>query len=257
MRFAFAFAVLASNLLCADAMLAQSGSSSQPRYTQPQRSQGQGSQAQGSGAHNMTAQGSGNMAKKVAMRGYCPVALVENQQWVKGTPQHAAEYDGKTYYFLGAEPLAMFNANPVKYLPALGGDDVVAYTNTGRRTPGKLANGVVYEGRIFFFADAANKQAFQASPERFENADLALGGNCVVCQVNMNKQMPGNPKFTYIHGGMRFQFPGAEQLNMFRVAPEQFTSQAMGSGNKAGSGSNAGSGSQPRRTPAGSGSGSY
>lgn len=160
------------------------------------------------------------------MRGFCPVCLVEMRQWMAGDPKHRAVYDGMVYFFPGEKQLAMFNADPAKYLPALGGDDVVLYATTGQRIAGSLAHGVVHNGRPYFFSSPTQKQQFTNSPATYAGTDLALNGDCVVCRVEMNRQMPGAPGLTVIRDGLRYQFMGLEQQRLFESAPERFTSAA-------------------------------
>ncbi len=157
-----------------------------------------------------------------AMDGFCAVCLVEKQAWNKGDASFASNYDGHQYLFPGAKQKAMFDANPSKYAPVLGGDDVVEFAKTGRRTPGQMSEGINYGGRYYFFANAENKQAFKNSPEAFMNADLALNGECVVCRVDKNHKMAGSPQFTTLHDGMRFQFPNAAIQQAFIANPDKY-----------------------------------
>ena len=241
-------ALAVTGVLCLGAQQAQAQSGSSGARPQPMQ-QGSGSANQGSGG------GSGSAMKqsKLAMRGYCPVALVQAKQWIKGSSQFAADFDGHRYYFVGAEPLALFQANPQAYAPVLGGDDVVTYAQSGQRVPGALEHGAVYEDRIYFFSSAANKAAFQSMPRNYASADLALGGDCVVCKVKMNQKMPGDPQITSMHNGVRFQFVGQQQQSMFLANPAEFT-VAAGSGSRGSGSATHGSGSQGSARQQGSGS---
>lgn len=250
-RLAVAFSIVAFSIFASLSTVASAQSGGQRYAPQPQprqqpRQQGlQTAPAQGSAGQ----QGSANqLASSTAMDGYCAVCLVEKRAWNKGTLDFASNYDGRRYLFPGANQKAMFDANPSKYAPVLAGDDVVAYTQSGRRVPGVLANGISYKDRYYFFASPANKQAFQASPERFANADLALGGNCVVCQIDMNKKMLGNPAITSVHKGLRYQFPDAGAQQAFVSNPIRYT-QAIGAPDA--------STRQPAPQGSGGGSGSY
>lgn len=71
----------------------------------------------------------------VAMNGYCPVCVVEMKQWIKGDPRFAVVHDGKTYLFPSEEQKQMFEQNPGKYTPALGGDCTVCKAEMGERAP--------------------------------------------------------------------------------------------------------------------------
>jgi YHS domain-containing protein len=144
------------------------------------------------------------------------------RQWIRGEAQFAIELDGKKYFFPNAEQAKKFEKEALKYVPVLGGDDVILFSRTGRRIEGKLTYGVIHKGRTYFFASAENKQLFQSSPESFENADLALGGECIVCRVDMNQRVPGNPKFTGLYQGLRYQFPGEEQQSAFLRSPARY-----------------------------------
>ena len=181
---------------------------------------------------------------KVALDGYCAVCLLEMKDWVAGSPQHQVAYDGMVYRFPDAPKAAMFRADPVRYAPALGGDDIVEYARTGKRTAGKTAFGAKYLDRHYFFASDANKQAFTANPIAYSDADLALGGACVVCQVDLRQNRPGSPQFVSLHKGMRFRFAGPQQQQAFEAQPDRYTAALpAGSGMKAGSGSAPGAGS--------------
>jgi len=199
-------------------------------------------------ASNQKSGGSGAAGRAdetpVGLQGYCPVCLVEMKEWVKGDPRMSVEFDGHKYLFPGAEQAEMFKKNPTKYLPALGGDDVVHYNRTGKRVPGTLSHGVIHKGRNFFFASAETKEMFQANPATFEDADLALGGECIVCRVGMNERVAGVPEFTTVHDGLRYQFPAAEQQAAFLKSPESYVERVSP---KSDASSN---GSGPRTAPA-------
>ena len=57
----------------------------------------------------------------VALEGYCPVAYFAVDKAVRGVPEHTSTYRDVTYYFVSADAKAMFDREPVKYVPAYGG----------------------------------------------------------------------------------------------------------------------------------------
>lgn len=158
----------------------------------------------------------------LALHGYCPVCLVEMRQWVKGDSQFASVYDGRTYYFPGSEQLQMFTADPAKYIPVLGGDDIVAYATSEKRVAGNPKFGVVHDGKYYFFSSAENMKKFQESPQTYVDADLAIGGECIVCRVDMKQHVAGTPSITATYKGIRYQFPGEEQKEMFLKSPSRY-----------------------------------
>jgi YHS domain-containing protein len=205
----FAAALVASASLASKAS-AQSGTRGTPQRNAPAAS---GSEA-----------GSGTKAQAAptGLQGYCPVCVVEMKKWVKGSTQFAAQHDGKTYLFPGEEQRQMFLKNPQKYTPALGGDCVVALVEMGKRIPGKLNFGVMHDGRLYLFANEKAKNMFLADHRKYADADLALGGKCTVCRVEMNQDVLGSPEFTSVFRGMRYQFPGQKQQEMFNQNPEKY-----------------------------------
>ena len=123
----------------------------------------------------------------------------------------------------------MFQADPAKYVPALGGDCAVALIKMGKRVPGNIRHGSFHNGRLFLFANADAHKMFQAEPATYANADLALGGMCPVCLVNMDRSVPGKPEIGAFYKGFRYLFPAAEQRQAFLASPEKFVS-ATGNG---------------------------
>ena len=226
--------------------LAQSGSRDNP----PSGSSDRTSPPAGSGQRT-------DQQAPLALEGYCPVSILEMRKWVKGDPALRIVYDGRTYLFANEKGKKMFEANPAKYIPALGGDCVVALVKMGKRVPGDIRQTSVHDGRLFLFSNQEAKQMFLAGPATYANADLALGGHCPVCRVNMGKEVPGKPETAAFHKGLRYLFPSTEQRDEFLAHPEKYVS-ADGSGTKPSSGSSTkqpSSGSTTKE-PAGSGSGS-
>ncbi len=158
----------------------------------------------------------------VGLEGYCPVCLIKAKKWVRGKPEHQVTYDGKTYYFPSEKEKQMFRVDPAKYVPALGGDCTVCLVNAGQRVAGNIRHGALYNGRVFLFPSASQKQAFLANQAKYADVDLALDGRCVVCRVMAGKDVPGKPEFTAIHRGLRYQFVSDRERRIFLENPEKF-----------------------------------
>ena len=131
--------------------MAQSGSRNYP----PSRSSGRTAVPAGS-EQTATAAGA-----PFAMEGYCPVSILEMEKWVKGDPAHRVLYDGWTYLFANQKGKQMFQANPAKYVPALGGDCVVALVKM------KQARARQYPSRV-----VSRWTACSSSPMRKGTEDL-------------------------------------------------------------------------------------
>lgn len=159
----------------------------------------------------------------VAMDGVCPVCLVKMNKVVEGKPEYTSDYDGKRYRFPSAEQKKMFDADPAKFVPALGGDCVVCLVEMGQRVPGKPEYAFVHDGRLYLFPAHEQLDVFKKNPAKYANVDMALGGDCPVCLVKMNKVVKGDPAYLAVHDGLRYLFPGAEQKQTFEQNPAAFT----------------------------------
>lgn len=159
----------------------------------------------------------------LALDGKCTVCLGKMNKLVVGKTEFTSDYDGKTYRFPSAEQKKMFDADPAKFVPALGGDCVVCLVDMGQRVPGKADFARVHKERLYLFPGQEPLDIFKKDPAKYENADLALDGACPVCLVKMNKVVKGDPKFAVVHDGLRYLFPGPEQKAMFEKDPAAFT----------------------------------
>ena len=158
----------------------------------------------------------------LALEGYCPVSIVAMKKWVKGDPAYQVAYDGRSYLFANEQGKTMFQADPAKYVPALGGDCAVALVKMGKRVPGNIRHASFHDGRLFLFWSADGHRMFQAEPAAYADADLALGGTCPVCRVNMGQNVPGKPEIAAFYNGFRYLFPAAEQRQAFLAGPEKY-----------------------------------
>ena len=190
--------------------IAQSGTTTQGSTS------GSGSVSSGSGS---TLSGSGSTSPAanipVAMNGYCPVCILDMRKWVKGDPRYAVVVDGKKYLFPGEAQMQKFLANTTKYTPAMNGNCVVCYAAGKGMVPGTVFHTARHKDRLYMFPSEDVKAKFMKNPSSFENVDLAFGGMCAVCRVEIKKDVPGKPEFGTILGGKRYYFPGQEQKMMF------------------------------------------
>ena len=141
---------------------------------------------------------------------------------MKGSSQISHTYDGQTYLFPEAGARDLFAKSPEKFVPAFGGDCIVCYVEHGERMAGSVKFSARHKGRIYLFPNDEIRQMFVANPEKYENADLAIDGNCVVCLVKGGQEMPGKPEFTAIYNGMRYLFPSDAERQMFLQSPQEF-----------------------------------
>jgi len=151
----------------------------------------------------------------LAVHGHCIVSLRDQQQWDLGSERYQAVFDGQLYWFAGARERAMFLAAPIRYAIFLGGDCAVTYAESNQRKPGRPEYGLLHQKKLFFFAGSDQRHRFQQNPERFRDADLVGQGFCVVSRIDDDRRLPGTPDAMAVVGGLRYQFVGAHQRNLF------------------------------------------
>lgn len=84
----------------------------------------------------------------VALRGYDPVAYLNQQKAVPGDPKITAQYEGATFRFANEADRAAFVASPAKFVPAYGG--YCAYgTALGHKAPTDPQAFAVINGKTY------------------------------------------------------------------------------------------------------------
>lgn len=100
---------------------------------------------------------------RLMLRGYDVVGYFTLGQAQPGLPSHRLEADGVVYLFANAENLERFRSAPAQYQVAYHGFDAMrmVFAIPDAADP---AVWLQCEGRVFFFADAASKAAFELDP---------------------------------------------------------------------------------------------
>ncbi|HYW80464.1 MAG TPA: hypothetical protein VE890_12855 [Thermoguttaceae bacterium] len=157
-----------------------------------------------------------------ALDGYCPVCIVQLHEWVKGSPAYQTTYDGRVYYFPGEKYKKLFLADPERFAPALGGDCVVDFARTGRRTPGSIRRAVTHDGRLYLFSNDQAREMFSAHPDAYADLDLAFHGECPVSRAELNTQTPGRPELISRRNGFRYYFSSHDLREKFLANPDEY-----------------------------------
>ena len=88
--------------------------------------------------------------KRVAIRGYDPVAYYTEQRPVQGVSEFAADFDDATYWFKSAENRALFVADPDRYAPQFGGLCAMTVAHGGIADPDPEA-WTIADGKLYLF----------------------------------------------------------------------------------------------------------
>jgi thiol-disulfide isomerase/thioredoxin len=99
--------------------------------------------------------------------GACLTSLRDEYKHRLGTREHSLVHRGVRLQFASAEHLARFAANPDAYWPMWDGQCVVSAVDERIQRAGDPQFGVVYRGRVWFFADKRRQQVFLQSAAEF------------------------------------------------------------------------------------------
>ncbi|MEL7266791.1 MAG: hypothetical protein AAFP69_18550 [Planctomycetota bacterium] len=168
-------------------------------------------------------------ATPLAMGGFCPVCIVEMKKWEKGNPAISSTFDGRKYLFPSAGVKAKFDANPGRYVPAIGGDCIVCYAKAGKRMKGSPNHAAMHKGRVYLFPSQKERAMFLQSPASYADSDVAVGGECIVCLVKGGKHIAGSTDHTVVHKGLRYLFPSPNEAAAFSADPQKFVNAAASS----------------------------
>jgi thiol-disulfide isomerase/thioredoxin/YHS domain-containing protein len=124
-----------------------------------------GSSAAGSGV--MLTSGS-EPSPAPALEGDCPVTLLKETKWVKGSEQYGAMHRGRLYLFASDAAQAEFLRDPDSYSPLLAGYDPVIFHEQGRLQDGKKAHGVFMtrlgKQQVVLFESEETRAKFRTNP---------------------------------------------------------------------------------------------
>lgn len=101
----------------------------------------------------------------LGLEGFCPVTLLQSEQWVEGDSRWSVVHHGITYHLASADLVQLFLSNPQQFTPVSDGKDPVTLRDSGKEVSGSADYCVVYEGKLYMFATEATMNQF------FDNAD--------------------------------------------------------------------------------------
>lgn len=115
-------------------------------------------------------------APPVALQGFCPVALVENEEWTAGDPAYGAIHLGQLYLFTSQASMEKFRANPDPYTPVMNGNDVVLFFDEHRVVEGRRDWGLWDPefNRIFLFASEETMNHFYAHHQNYVRSAITV-----------------------------------------------------------------------------------
>lgn len=94
----------------------------------------------------------------------------------------------------------------------LHGSDPVALLDAGENVEGAAAQTSVYDGVAYYFASDANRQTFEASPERY----IVQNGGFCTFGVSVGKKFDGDPSYAAVVDDRLYVFLNEEIFNAFQ-----------------------------------------
>jgi YHS domain-containing protein len=149
--------------------------------------------------------------ERVMLAGHDVVSYFTQGRHAKGTPQHQSVHEGVTFHFASAEHKALFDKEPVKYLPQYGGycANGIAY---GIPWGGDADSWRIDGGKLYIFGGAGSKAAYE----------LDLKANHALADKYWAEEVAGSNSFLQRAKRMVFRVPhyksGAELAQLVEQA---------------------------------------
>ena len=150
--------------------------------------------------------------RAIALAGYCPVSLLNQQRLVPGRPELAVEHDGRVFRFASAAEKQTFRTRPDVFAPANDGLCPVSQVERGDLHPGDPRWGVVYNGHLYLFKDAIERDRFVKDPERYANLDLADRTTCPHCWTRTRTASRNPSRFTTSQPTSSASLPATDRI---------------------------------------------
>lgn len=106
---------------------------------------------------------------------------------------------------------------------ALSGFDPVAYFTEGRAVPGAAGQALRWRGAVWYFASAANRNAFEMNPAAYAPQ---FGGHCAVSMAE-GRAAAGDPRIFVILDGKLYLAVSQEALDTLSADPEPTIARAL------------------------------
>lgn len=147
----------------------------------------------------------------VMLDGHDVVAYFTLGRHAKGSPQFKTVHEGVAFYFASAEHKALFDKDPVKYIPQYGGFCANGI-NYAIPWGGDADTWRIYDGKLYIFGGAGSRAAFE----------LDRAANLVLADKYWREEVAGSNSFVQRTKRLVFRVPhyksGAELNQMVQEA---------------------------------------
>lgn len=157
----------------------------------------------------------------VAIEGFCPVSYQTVGAPTPGVPNFASEYSGYTYFLASAKAKELFDKDPGRYAPQIGGMCPVGlggpYGNKFASDPRVFA---VIDKKLYLISSARAKRSFDQKPGHYISRAMdlynepAIGGYCPISYLSGGKPVKGVKEFAREFRGQIFYLAGAKEAEI-------------------------------------------
>jgi YHS domain-containing protein len=157
----------------------------------------------------------------VAIEGYCPVSYQTVGEPTPGVPNFASEYNGYTYFMASAKAKELFDQDPGRYAPQIGGLCPVGlggpYGNKFASDPRVFA---VIDKKLYLISSVRAKRSFDTKPGHYISQALdlynepAIGRYCPISYLSEGKPVKGVKEFAREFRGQIFYLAGAKEAEI-------------------------------------------
>ena len=155
----------------------------------------------------------------VALAGYDPVSLLQDQKLVPGSPDLTVEHDGRVFRFASAAGRDAFLRKPESFAPVNGGRCPVSQVDRGDFASGDPRWGVVYHGHLYLFRDVADRDRFAKDPERYARLDHSVRSTCPHCREQAPLARRISSRFSSMFAATSPPLPTVPQVAHGPVSP--------------------------------------
>jgi YHS domain-containing protein len=106
----------------------------------------------------------------LALKGYDPVAYFTDERAMVGDPQYNYEWDGAVYRFASAQHLALFKADPDRYLPQYD-NWCAASVAKSEKVYGNPEWWLIVDGHLYLFGKPIGPDLMRKDPGMKSRAD--------------------------------------------------------------------------------------
>jgi thioredoxin-related protein/YHS domain-containing protein len=155
--------------------------------------------------------------KALALAGYCPVTLLNQNKLVEGKEDLIAEHEGRIFRFSSEETRREFRRKPEVFAPANEGRCPVSQVDRGENNPGDPRWGVVYGSHLFLFKTAAERDRFVKEPGRYASVDRTDRLDCQHCRNPSSLAGQPTPKALASYRFEALRYPRADRIEALLV----------------------------------------